>query len=153
MAILSGATIRRLNILEPCLDPGKAHGLSFGLGPSGYDLRLDLPPGQKYTMARRGQFKLAASMERFTMPNNVVGVVHDKSTLARQGLSVFNTIIEPGWNGFLTLELINHGREDIRLFAGQGIAQVVFHFTDQPTEGYKGKYQNQPAGPVEARFD
>lgn len=61
------------------------------------------------------------------MPENLVGIVHDKSTLARKGLSVFNTVIEPGWKGFLTLELVYHGSEDFHIPAGSGIAQVLFH--------------------------
>ena len=83
------------------------------------------------------------------MPADLVGIVHDKSTWARRGLSVFNTVIEPGWQGFLTLELAYHRWGILRIPAGAGIAQVLFHRT---TEGaaYRGKYQNQPARPVQA---
>ena len=42
-----------------------------------------------------------SSIEFFNMPKYLVGIVHDKSSLARQGLSVFNTVIEPGWKGYL----------------------------------------------------
>ena len=87
------------------------------------------------------------------MPSDLLGLVHDKSTWARRGLSVFNTVIEPGWRGFLTLELVNHGQNSLRLVAGQGIAQVVFHVLDEPTEQpypAEAKYQDQPYGPVGA---
>jgi dCTP deaminase len=95
----------------------------------------------------KGSFCLAASRERFIMPGDVLGVVHDKSTLARRGLSVFNTVIEPGWKGYLTLELIHHGPLRLTLMNGQPIAQVVFHLLDQPTDApYAGKYQDQAAG-------
>jgi len=94
-------------------------------------------------------FCLASAIEEFQMPPNMVGVVHDKSTWARQGLSVFNTVIEPGWNGFLTLELVYHGRDGLHIPAGAGIAQVIFHRTVEYA-AYDGKYQNQADQPVEA---
>jgi dCTP deaminase len=163
--ILSGQTIRRLNILEPCAERTQERGLSYGLGPAGYDLRLVLGsepdpmikkayahPDGRYCMLNPGEFTLAAGVERFTMPNDVLGIVHDKSSLARLGLSVFNTVIEPGWEGWLTLELSNKGPKPIRLVEGQAIAQVVFHRLDEPTErSYDGKYHNQAYGPQVAR--
>lgn len=164
--ILSGQSIRRLGILEPCADRTEQGGLSFGLGPAGYDLRLVLGEwdGSKvmtprfedergrYTMLQPGQFTLAAAVEHFSMPSDVLGIVHDKSSLARRGLSVFNTVVEPGWNGYLTLELRNHGPELLRLDEGQAIAQVVFHTLDEAAEQpYDGKYQNQGFGPQAAR--
>lgn len=87
------------------------------------------------------------------MPKNVVGIVHDKSTWARRGLAVQNTVIEPGWRGFLTLELTNHGSVPIKIERAMPIAQIVFHFTDEETVGYEGKYQDQERGPQEARHD
>ena len=86
------------------------------------------------------------------MPNNLVGYVKDKSTWARKGLSVFNTVIEPGWSGFLTLELVYHGSTDLLIPAGAGIAQVLFHRIERPAS-YAGKYQGQPDMPVGARHD
>lgn len=156
--ILSGQTIRSLGLLDPCEEPGAFEGVSYGLGPAGYDLRLVLPvsgnsvvPPTVYCLCP-GEFILVAAAERFTMPNDLVGVVHDKSTWARRGLAVQNTIIEPGWTGYLTLELTNHGREYLELIEGQGIAQVVFHRMDQPAERpYRGKYQGQEWGPQGAR--
>ena len=99
-----------------------------------------------------GRFVLASAMEEFDMPNDLVGVVHDKSTWARQGVSVFNTVIEPGWKGFLTLEIVFHGQERVRLPAGAGIAQVLFHKLSEPAE-YSGKYQNQADKPVESKWE
>ena len=83
------------------------------------------------------------------MPQSLVAIVHDKSTWARRGLSVFNTVIEPAWKGWLTLELIYHGWKPLRIKAGTGIAQVLFHEIHEPT-AYKGKYQNQENKPVSA---
>lgn len=139
-----------------------AHGVSHGLSELGYDIRLkqdivfyggenpriDLIDGA-HKKDTWGRFCRASAMEEFDMPDFLGGIVHDKSTWARQGLSVFNTVIESGWKGFLTLELVYHGNDILRLPAGCGIAQVVFHsLTDNAA--YKGKYQNQPDRPVSA---
>lgn len=131
---------------------------TFGLGPAGYDLRLDTVSRDGEVEDTRGawlqpgEFALASTLEEFRMPADVLGVVHDKSTWARRGLAAQNTVIEPGWRGFLTLELTNHGREPLWLEHGVGIVQVIFHLLDQPAaEPYNGKYQDQEAGPQVAR--
>jgi dCTP deaminase len=98
-----------------------------------------------------GNFTLASAIEEFVMPPNLVGIVHDKSTWARQGLSVFNTVIEPGWRGFLTLELAFRGQEPVHIPAGAGIAQVLFHETSVASI-YDGKYQDQADFPVESVY-
>ena len=56
------------------------------------------------------------------------------------------------WRGFLTLELVYHGREGLHIPAGAGIAQVIFHQTAERA-AYDGKYQNQADMPVSAVFD
>jgi dCTP deaminase len=56
-------------------------------------------------------------------------------------LSVFNTVIENGWCGWLTLELLYHGSEGLHIPAGAGIAQVIFHETIERAS-YDGKYNN-----------
>ena len=151
--ILSAQSIRAAGVLHPCLEAARAHGVSHGLGHAGYDLRLDL--GEMKSMSLQpGEFRLAATLERFEMPDNLLAIAHDKSTLARQGLSVFNTVIEPGWRGWLTLELVNHGPDTIHLHHGQGVAHVIFHMLDQPTERpYTGKYQDQESGPQKPRYE
>jgi dCTP deaminase len=137
-------------------------GVSHGLGEAGYDIRLKQEVqfghhpkmGLDYVIQDNiiysHSFCLASAIEEFDMPNNMVGVVHDKSTWARQGLSVLNTVIEPGWKGFLTLELVCHRRTSLILPAGAGIAQVIFHETSAYA-AYEGKYQNQEDEPVPAR--
>jgi hypothetical protein len=105
------------------------------------------------------------------MPNDLLGVVHDKSTWARVFLLVQNTVIEPGWCGHLTLELTKSSfwRRPRRnwvekwllwwwpvfwVHGGTGIAQVIFHRLDEATaQPYEGKYQEQGAGPQPARFE
>lgn len=127
------------------------HGVSYGLTEAGYDIRLKQEVSFVLPAMRPMQrFQLASAMEEFHMPEDLVGVVHDKSTWARRGLSVFNTVIEPGWKGFLTLELVYHGSEELVIPAGAGIAQVLFHKTSCKA-AYSGKYQNQEDEPVPAR--
>lgn len=119
-------------------------GMTYGAGPCGYDIRI-----AEWIQMEKGGFSLASSMEEFRMPRNICGMVKDKSTLARMGIAVQNTVIEPGWNGFLTLEISKHSEGIVTLLAGQPIAQIIFQFLDEPTERpYKGKYQNQPNYPV-----
>lgn len=149
MTVLSAQTIRRLNLVRPLREAYKDRlGNSAGLSVCGVDItiaqEIDLEPGQ---------FSLASAVEYFDMPNNVVGIVHDKSSLARRGLAVQNTVLEPGWRGFLTLELSNHHNHKwISFPQGAAIAQVIFHFLDMDTEiPYAGKYQDQQQGPQEAR--
>ena len=133
--------------LDPMLDSKiKAHGVSYGLSEAGYDIRIK----QSITLHALRRFSLASAIERFDMPTDLVGIVHDKSTWARRGLSVFNTVIESGWKGYLTLELVYHGWRPLHIPAGAGIAQVIFHQTAEHAQ-YSGKYQNQPDRPVSAR--
>lgn len=79
----------------------------------------------------------------------------------RLGLGVFNTHIDPGWEGYLTLELKNHGSVALSFEPGDAIAQIVFDLLMVPLDGtaravqtaqpYRGKYQNQEAGPQPSR--
>ena len=152
--ILSAQTLRRVKPVSPFHERQKFKGLTFGLGPAGYDIRV-----AQDILLYPGCFCLASSIERFSMPDDTMGIVHDKSTWARMGLSVFNTVIEPGWAGFLTLELANQNSsgaftDPLSLEAGTPIAQVIFHRLDEPTDTlYKGKYANQKAGPQPAKFE
>lgn len=144
--IVNSASLYKADPVHPML-PVKVrmHGVSHGMSEAGYDIRIKqdvwLFPGKS--------FSLASSIEKFRMPNDLVGVVHDKSTWARRKLSVFNTVIEPGWVGFLTLELVYHGWWPLHIPAGAGIAQVIFHQTTNNAH-YTGKYQNQENRPIKA---
>ena len=140
----------------------REHGVSYGLGEAGYDIRLKqtVEFRQSHTgpyvyvdgVATPGRFTIASAIEEFNMPDYLVGIVHDKSTWARRGLSVFNTVIEPGFRGGLTLELVYHGIDNLVVPAGAGIAQVIFHHIVEPAS-YDGKYQGQSSDPVGAIFD
>lgn len=121
---------------------------SYGLVEAGYDIRIK----QEITLSKENRFSLASAIEEFDMPSNLVAIVHDKSTWARQGLSVFNTVIEPKFVGGLTLELVYHGNGTITIPAGCGIAQVIFHLLSEDAH-YDGRYQNQSAEPEPSRFN
>lgn len=162
MVINGEELLRRAPIKDMLDDKYQAHGTSYGLAEVGYDIRIKQDihysprnggslaiNGEGVVRSETGRFCLASALEEFQMPSSLLGIVHDKSTWARRGLSVFNTVIEPGWCGFLTLELVFHGNTDVHIRAGSGIAQVVFHELLLPAV-YDGKYQNQPNRPVEA---
>jgi len=150
MTVLSGQSILARGIFDPCVerqrDPGT--GTSYGLGPAGYDVRLAEPH-----LIKPGEFHLASTMEYFSVPIDCICIVHDKSTWARRGLAVQNTVAEPGWRGYLTLELTNHGPEEIWLPTGAPVAQILVHLLDVAAERpYEGRYQDQRAGPQPATF-
>lgn len=154
--ILPAQTIRwyAASVEHPLISPfnerTELNGMTFGLSSAGYDVRIAedirLWPGYK-------TFCLASTIERFIMPNNILARVCDKSSWARQGLAVQNTVIEPGWEGYLTLELTFHNLYgSIYIEAGSPIAQIIFERLEAPTDQpYTGKYQNQEPGPQEAR--
>lgn len=146
--IIPAQEIRVRGIFRPFSDrtqvvtpSGKRY--TYGLGPAGYDVRID-----QDLAIEPGMFILASTYEHIQMPNDLLAVVHDKSSWARQGLSVFNTVIEPGWYGYLTLELVNQSKQPIFIDRWTPIAQVVMHrLTEATQEPYGGKYQNQGMGP------
>lgn len=144
------AQIRSLDlIIEPFAERGVSNGRSFGLSSCGYDVRLAQDIWLWPFWGR-----LASIMEFIKLPNDLSAEVKDKSTNARMFVLVQNTIIEPGWFGYLTLELTRFLPWPIKLKAGTPIAQIVFHQLDNPTEQpYRGKYQNQRPGPQKARWE
>lgn len=168
--IINGQTLFLMKPIKDMLNQKhKENGVSHGLSEAGYDIRIKqdirfhpdpqfTSPGiyewenDKCVRSSAGRFTLASAMEEFQMPDNLVGEVKDKSTWARQGVSVFNTVIEPGWKGFLTLEIVFHGNKPVHIPAGSGIAQVIFYETSN-LASYNGKYQNQEDKPVASIFE
>lgn len=162
--IVNGKALLEAAPIKNMLDHKVKHsGVSHGLAEVGYDIRIkqtvEFTKGTRFPRVvlvdnepSHGRFVLASAIEEFNMPPNLVGIVHDKSTWARKGLSVFNTVIEPSWAGFLTLELVYHGDGDLVITAGTGIAQVIFHQIIEPAH-YAGKYMHQENKPVEAIFE
>jgi len=92
-------------------------------------------------------FVLAQTVEYFRIPRNVLTVCLGKSTYARCGLIVNVTPFEPEWEGFVTLEISNTTPLPAKVYAFEGVAQVLFFESDETCEisyaDRKGKYQKQ----------
>jgi dCTP deaminase len=92
-------------------------------------------------------FALASSIEYFRIPRNVMTITVGKSTYARCGIITNVTPFEPEWEGHVTLEISNTTPLPAKIYAAEGIAQVLFFESDQPCEisyaDRKGKYQKQ----------
>jgi dCTP deaminase len=149
----------------------KKSKISFGLSSFGYDIRtagefkLFSPPQNLIVDPKKieentfryintdvctipaNSFVLAKSIEYFKIPDNVLGIVVGKSTYARCGVIVNVTPLEPGWEGFLTISISNTGPRPVKIYANEGIAQVVFFESEQMCRtsyrDKKGKYQGQ----------
>lgn len=144
--------------------------ISYGLSSFGYDIRvadefevfdpvggivdpknpdtLTLRPvsGQGCVIIPPNSFALARSVEYFRMPADVLGDVKGKSTYARCGINTNVTPLEPGWEGHITLEIANQTPLPAKIYAGEGICQVVFYHGKRPSVTYEerqGKYQGQ----------
>lgn len=89
---------------------------------------------------------LGESKEYFTMPPNVTGLAIGKSTYARTGIAVNITPLEASWRGILTIEISNNTPLPAVVYAGEGIAQILF-FQGEPCRttyaDRDGKYQDQ----------
>jgi dCTP deaminase len=111
--------------------------------------------GKQWMPSRK--FWLASTVERFEIPNNVVGVVRDKSTLARRGVFMSHGLLDPGFKGHVTLEFVNHSSTGILLEPGMPIGQVTFQRVAAPVsrpyghEQLRSHYQDQEATPQIAR--
>lgn len=92
-------------------------------------------------------FALARTVEYFRIPRSVLTICVGKSTYARCGIIVNVTPFEPEWEGYVTLEISNTTPLPAKIYANEGIAQVLFFEADEPcTTSYadkKGKYQKQ----------
>lgn len=168
--------------ISPFAEATKTPGrVSHGLQSYGYDLRLgasfaeyghhggdtiDLGAdgplhkplswrrSDKFVLPPQG-FVLAQSLEAFHVPRDVSARVVGKSTWARCGINLNTTILEPQWQGAITLEIANLGPLPVVLYAGWGIGQVVFDLADEVCErSYADKafslYQGQ-TGPTAPR--
>lgn len=100
-------------------------------------------------------YALCRSLEEFDMPRDVLGLAVGKSTYARCGILVNVTPLEPGWKGYLTVEIANLTTLPARVYPEEGIAQILFFKTLPCSVSYKdrgGKYQDQPARVVLPRM-
>lgn len=135
----------------------KAGGVTYGLAEAGYDVRIKQGLyftrdryGNKITMVTTdgvtqrqiGWAVLVNVMEEFTMPPDLVGIGHPKSSWNRKHLRLGSPVAEPGWQGFLTISLDLRGEEDLEVEAGSGIMQMIFYRLESDA-AYAGRYQNQ----------
>ncbi len=145
--------------------------ISYGVSSYGYDFRVDRhyrifrgQPGAiidpKHVgselfedfegdscVVPPGSFVLGKSVEYFRIPRDILTISTGKSTYARCGLLTNITPFEPEWEGFVTMAIFNTGPAPVRVYSGEGIAQVIFLSADEIcTRSYgdrKGKYQAQ----------
>ena len=92
-------------------------------------------------------YGLGVALEKMKVPENITVICIGKSTYARLGIIVNTTPAEAGWEGHLTLEFSNSSGADCRIYANEGICQLLFLEGDPCSTTYedrKGKYQNQP---------
>ncbi|MEZ5290292.1 MAG: dCTP deaminase [Vicinamibacterales bacterium] len=176
MAIKSDRWIRQMalehGLIEPFEDRQVRAGVvSYGLSSYGYDTRVadefkvftnvyNSVVDPKHFDPRSfvdikadacivppNSFALARTVEYFRIPRNVLTVCLGKSTYARCGIIVNVTPFEPEWEGHVTIEISNTTPLPAKIYANEGIAQVLFFESDEPCEvSYKdkaGKYQKQ----------
>ena len=176
MSVLSDKNIRKLAIEEGMISPfedkqvreGK---ISYGLSSYGYDARVSEefkiftnvnseivdPKNFKSTnfITKNGteciippnSFALARTVEKFKIPNDILVICLGKSTYARCGIIVNVTPLEPGWEGYVTLEFSNTTPLPAKIYANEGVAQFIFlKGKETPEVTYadrKGKYMGQ----------
>ena len=123
------------NVFNTVVDPKNFDPKSF------VDIQADecvIPPNS---------FALASTIEYFRIPRDVLTVCLGKSTYARCGIIVNVTPFEPEWEGHVTIEISNTTPLPAKIYANEGIAQVLFFQSDEPCEmsyaDKKGKYQAQ----------
>ncbi len=172
-----GSVPEKKCLVHPFEERGVAHGKTHGLGPCTYDFRIrervvlwpayfiafewffravdrvrgwvGLDP--KWADHKVG-FTLASTLEEVCLPAHIEAMVMDKSSWARKGLAVQNTHFDPGFTGYPTLEISNHSMKTVEIPAGVAVCQFKFSYLSEATESpYRGRYQNQPPRPVEAK--
>jgi dCTP deaminase len=177
MSIKPDTWIRKMarehRMIEPFVDDQVSKGIiSYGVSSYGYDLRVtdefkiftnvrstvvDPKSFDENTMVVDYQgseciippnsFALARSLEYFRIPRNILVICLGKSTYARCGIITNVTPLEPEWEGHLTLEISNTTPLPARIYANEGIAQLLFFEGDPVCEtsyaDRKGKYQSQ----------
>ena len=159
-------------MIEPFVEGQKSNGvISYGVSSYGYDIRVAdefkiftnvhsaiVDPKHfdpKSMVDFKGDvciippnsFVLARTIEYFRIPRNVLTICLGKSTYARCGLIVNVTPFEPEWEGYVTLEISNTTPLPAKIYANEGIAQVVFFVADEECQtsykDRKGKYDKQ----------
>ena len=119
---------------------------------------VEVEPDEAFIL-HPGEFVLGSTLERITLPDDLVARLEGKSSLGRLGLLIHSTagFIDPGWDGHVTLELSNVANLPITLYYGMKIGQVSFVQMSEPAEHPYGtgelgsKYQGQ-MGPTPSRY-
>ncbi len=115
--------------------------------PKDFDTRSMVDFSGEVCVIPPNSFALARTIEYFRIPRSVLTICVGKSTYARCGIIVNVTPFEPEWEGYVTLEISNTTPLPARIYANEGIAQVVFFEADDECEisyaDKKGKYQKQ----------
>ncbi len=161
----------KLGMIEPFENSQVRNGvISYGVSSFGYDMRV-APEFKIFTnvmssivdpkhfdpksfvefegdvcIVPPNSFALARSVEYFRIPRDVVTITVGKSTYARCGIITNVTPFEPEWEGHVTLEISNTTPLPAKIYANEGIAQVLFFKGEPPLVSYrdkKGKYQGQ----------
>ena len=127
--------------------------ISYGVSSFGYDVRcadefkVFTNINSDVCVIPPNSFALARTVEYFKIPRNILTVCLGKSTYARCGIIVNVTPLEPEWEGHVTLEFSNTTNLPAKIYAGEGVAQMLFFESDEECEiSYKdrdGKYQGQ----------
>lgn len=109
-----------------------------------YQARLfEQEDGSCYFLLPSYSHGFGTSLELISMPDDVFALCEGKSTYGRCGLIANILPIEPGWTGYLTMCLVNPTAFPIKLYANEGIAQLVLFGIEKVGEAYSGLYQNQ----------
>jgi dCTP deaminase len=115
--------------------------------PKGFDPRSMIDFKGDVCIIPPNSFALTRTVEYFRIPRNVLTICVGKSTYARCGIIVNVTPFEPEWEGFVTLEISNTTPLPAKIYANEGIAQVLFFVADEECDisyaDKKGKYQKQ----------
>jgi dCTP deaminase len=139
--------------------------LSIALGSCSLDLRWSgqlerMGPGEWVSyeipegglmVFNPGDFALASTMERVRLPDTIAGRLEGRSSFARRGRALQYTagLLDPGWEGVITLELSNVGKQPITLTHGMRICAMAFEFVDKPVAvPYRNKPNNKYAGAI-----
>src|SRR5213594_4827820 len=116
------------------------------LNPGGVDLRI----GRGTTLQSREQ-RLVASLERVELSKNLLGILHIRSSLAREGVFASLALVDPGFRGQLTVSLYNAGESAVNLEKGERFIQLSMLRLGKPAiKKYAGRYQNS-SGVVASR--
>ena len=133
--VLSDSEIKALaSVGKLKIDPFVESSLS----PAGYDLRS----GVEHVL-KPLESVLLPTLERVELPKSVLGVLHLRSSFAREGVIASLALVDPGFRGQLTILLFNSGRNEVRIGRGERLVQIAFFELSREAEkGYSGSYQD-----------